>query len=118
MGRPVAIKQVKNIGLHSDELTAFHAEITMLTHIRHPRIVQFYGIINAESGQALVMELLSKGSLSLLIRHYKKQLSLSDKVRIALDVAYGIEYLHKVRVISLLRIDYTQRFEMLECSLG
>ncbi|KAJ3093676.1 hypothetical protein HDU97_009262, partial [Phlyctochytrium planicorne] len=73
-GEPVAIKRSKTPASLFDK--AVKDEVTMLSKLSHPRIVRFYGAVIADDG-----------SLGLVLEN--------DKIRWALDVAYGLQHLHE-----------------------
>jgi len=91
----VAIKQLHFSGVHSKGLiNNFIDEMEVMSSIMHPKVVTIYGLAMGKSGELnLVMEFARGGSL---FTHLQQSQPVSDtfQVRIALDIAYGLQYLH------------------------
>ena len=96
-GRDVAIK-VLVCKLTGDVEKDFRQELAVMLGLRSPQVVQTFGGILAGPTQAIVMELMPRGSLYGLLRE-EKPLDWPTKYRIALDVAYGIKYLHGLNIL-------------------
>ncbi|CAI7806748.1 unnamed protein product [Closterium sp. NIES-53] len=94
------------------------AEVLLLDKLRHPNLVRLVGYC-AEKGEALLMyELCPNGSLDdVLFEPEEYVLSWEQRVRIALDAAKGLAYLHESNIIHrdfkasniLLAEDYSAR---------
>ena len=97
-GVDVAVK-VYNQTIMADFATRsdFEREVEMCFKLRMPYIVSFYGKTVSPDKTYIVMEYVPYGSLARLLA--KRRFSLRYKVRIALDVARGMNYLHKNRII-------------------
>lgn len=88
-GEDVAIKQLVDV---SDEhIATFVKEITILSGLKHSNIVQFKGA-SLENNMVLVMEYAELGDLKSYLKRTK--LPVDAKVRIARDIAKGMEFLH------------------------
>eukprot|EP01126_Amoeba_proteus_P028164 TRINITY_DN2780_c0_g1_i5.p1 TRINITY_DN2780_c0_g1~~TRINITY_DN2780_c0_g1_i5.p1 ORF type:complete len:231 (+),score=51.34 TRINITY_DN2780_c0_g1_i5:352-1044(+) len=76
-------------------------EIAVLKSCRHPNIVAFIGIVDSElsEGVQIVLEYLSKGDLGRYILDGRTTISWARKVKICLDVACGMAYLHSRNII-------------------
>ncbi|CAI5496827.1 unnamed protein product [Closterium sp. Naga37s-1] len=76
------------------------AEVLLLDKLRHPNLVRLVGYC-AEKGEALLMyELCPNGSLDdVLFEPEEYVLSWEQRVRIALDAAKGLAYLHESNII-------------------
>eukprot|EP01125_Pyxidicula_operculata_P018158 TRINITY_DN6439_c0_g1_i3.p1 TRINITY_DN6439_c0_g1~~TRINITY_DN6439_c0_g1_i3.p1 ORF type:complete len:607 (-),score=84.71 TRINITY_DN6439_c0_g1_i3:79-1899(-) len=105
---------VKKISIRSTDMDLFEedkrkenehimdllAEGLMLKALRHPNIVQFYGIISEEdSFLAIVTEYMQNGSLYNIIKriranNYQDKFSLFQVASILADIAKGMEFLH------------------------
>ncbi|KAG2374220.1 hypothetical protein C9374_011057 [Naegleria lovaniensis] len=101
-GIDVAVKTVK-IG-DDDELddnSEFEREAALLSSLRHPNILTFYGICVPNRAQKfMVVEYLRGGSLEKLIsncRFGKETLGLKSKINILLGIARGMRYLHGLK---------------------
>lgn len=101
-GDPVAVKMLGSETVQSQQ--KFMAEIHILAQLRHPRIVNLYGYCKQGESFMLVMALVERGSLYNLLHKEKIDLPQSLKLKFALDVALGIQYLHK-RNPTILHLD-------------
>ena len=97
-GVDVAVK-VYNQTIMADFATRsdFEREVEMCFKLRMPYIVSFYGKTVSPDKTYIVMEYVPYGSLARLLA--KRRFSLRYKVRMALDIARGMNYLHKNRII-------------------
>ncbi|EDR22420.1 protein serine/threonine kinase, putative [Entamoeba dispar SAW760] len=91
--RPVAIKLMQSIGMHSDVFENFVKEIELLQKFRCEYIVDLLGTVEIHNGYCVVLELAGYGSLRDLFTTYPT-LDFNLKKKILLDVAKGIKYLH------------------------
>ncbi|PPD91327.1 hypothetical protein GOBAR_DD11727 [Gossypium barbadense] len=67
---------------------------TLLQELRHPNILQFLGSIVQGEEMILITEYLPKDNLDLLLKK-KGRLDFPTALRYALDIARGMNYLHK-----------------------
>ncbi|KAG2386295.1 hypothetical protein C9374_002741 [Naegleria lovaniensis] len=84
----------------SEENDEFEKEASLLASIRHPNIVQFFGVIVSGSRKYMVVEFMEKKSLDLAIYNSKngiEKLSIFRKIDILLGVAKGMQYLHAMK---------------------
>ncbi|CAI9117889.1 OLC1v1019378C2 [Oldenlandia corymbosa var. corymbosa] len=105
-GTDVAIKRIKKscfAGRHSEQdrlAKDFWREAQILSKLHHPNVVAFYGVVPDGPGGTLatVTEYMVDGSLRhVLLR--KGALDRRKKLMIALDAAFGMEYLHLKNVV-------------------
>ncbi|KAG2378462.1 hypothetical protein C9374_008101 [Naegleria lovaniensis] len=79
----------------------FEREATLLSSLRHPNILTFYGICAPNPNQKfMVVEYMKGGSLEKLIsncRNGKDSLDFQSKINILLGVARGMVYLHSLK---------------------
>ncbi|KAG2392738.1 hypothetical protein C9374_011463 [Naegleria lovaniensis] len=97
-GVEVAIKKVK----YSSDDTSFEKEASLLSRIRHPNIVAFFGVSVTEREKFLVTEWMPSGSLDNLISNTAKGkiiLKFKQKISILLDICKGMCYLHASSII-------------------
>jgi tRNA A-37 threonylcarbamoyl transferase component Bud32 len=95
----VAIKQLHSSRLTQTAIESFQQEAGIMAHLRHPNIVQFYGISVDNPGHyCLVMELMPQCSLFDVI-HNGQPLEWKVRYSIASDIAKGLSLLHDRRVI-------------------
>ena len=92
----VAVKILKEDVLTQEEnVKSFIEECYMLKNLRHPNILLFMGAGMKNPDYFIVTELCENGNLfELLHQRTNIPMNWEDKRRIALEVAYGINYLH------------------------
>jgi TPR repeat protein len=95
---PVAIKDLILTQWTAVDRESFEAEATLMYRLRHPNIVQLYGVCQQEFRYSLVMELMPKGTLYELL-HNNQPLSWERRWVLAGDIAQGINYLHTQDVL-------------------
>ena len=68
--------------------------------LSHPRIVSCFGILEAEGNYCMVMELCVNGSLATYkMMNPSAKIGLEKRTNFAVDIASGMNYLHKLGVI-------------------
>ena len=93
----VAIKQL-HVAQFSKELMAdFQHEIKIMAQLRGPHVVQLYGAC-LKAPYCIVMEFMPKGSLYSVLDS-KAELPWTQREQIALDMAYGLSFLHEQNII-------------------
>ncbi|KAF7809420.1 G-type lectin S-receptor-like serine/threonine-protein kinase LECRK2 [Senna tora] len=98
--RRVAVKKIDKVVDEGER--EFQAEIIAIARTHHRNLVQLIGFCIDGSRKLLVYEYMSNGSLSDLLFKAEMRLSWKQRVKIALDVARGILYLHEeceVRIV-------------------
>ncbi|XP_040380199.1 putative leucine-rich repeat receptor-like protein kinase At2g19210 [Oryza brachyantha] len=96
-GTQVAVKLLRSQSCKQGD-AEFLAEAQILTRIHHKNLVSMIGYCKDEKYRALVYEYMSEGTLHEHIagkRNNGKYLTWSERLRIALESAQGLEYLHK-----------------------
>ncbi|MDF3055592.1 MAG: serine/threonine kinase [Gammaproteobacteria bacterium] len=94
---PVAMKEL--IGdLTPDAEKSFAQELKIMMQLASPYIVQLYGV-SMDKRLTLVMELMTGGRLTDLLGNADIQLSWSKRYQLALDIACGLEMLHKSNIV-------------------
>ncbi|KAL3820784.1 hypothetical protein ACJIZ3_006689 [Penstemon smallii] len=102
--RAVAVKMVR-IPTHKEEIRSsleqqFKSEISLLSRLLHPNIVQFIAACKKPPVYCIITEYMSQGNLRMYLN--KKEpysLSVETILRLALDISRGMEYLHSQGVI-------------------
>lgn len=92
----VAVKKLSG-GNNAHAITEFQTEVELLSRIQHPNIITLLGYsIHAET-RLLVYELMQNGSLETQLHGPSRGSALTWhlRIKIALDVARGLEYLHE-----------------------
>ncbi|KAJ7956979.1 S-receptor kinase-like protein [Quillaja saponaria] len=90
--RTIAVKRLERVVDEGER--EFRAEITAIARTYHRNLVQLLGYCIEGSRKLLVYEYMSNGSLADLLFKAEMRLIWKERVRIALDVARGILYLH------------------------
>lgn len=90
----VAIKQILNTSnLTPHDIKSFEEEAAMMSHLRHPNIVTFYGVCLEPKHYSMVVEFMVKGTLYDVL-HKAPSLPWSKRIQIALDICRGLLFLH------------------------
>ncbi|XP_011091394.1 uncharacterized protein LOC105171847 isoform X2 [Sesamum indicum] len=106
-GTDVAIKRIKKScfagrSSEQDRLTKdFWREAQILSKLHHPNVVAFYGVVPDGPGGTLatVTEFMANGSLRHVLLRKDRALDRRKKVMLALDAAFGMEYLHLKNIV-------------------
>ncbi|XP_074276438.1 cysteine-rich receptor-like protein kinase 19 [Silene latifolia] len=88
--REVAVKLLN----HNTASKQLRNEIDVLARISHRNIVSLLGYCQDETRFALIYEYMAKGDLQSLLSGDPKSLSWTDRLKIAIDTAEGLDYLH------------------------
>lgn len=94
-GREVAIKQLFLKKLAKGTEDEFKKDLESLTQCTLEQVVKIWGIINESSMLAIVTELMPGGSLAATLYDKKIELPWNNRIKIALDIAKGLAWLHK-----------------------
>lgn len=95
-GTKVAVKELHEIIQSAHNKDLFEREITFVTLVRHPCILQFLGVAGYRSNSPLLVTELMDMSLSDLLSR-ERLLTRSCVIRLGKDTAYGLNYLHCFR---------------------
>ncbi len=95
----IFFEQIVTLESKTGILRSFARETNMLIQMKHPNIVQFYGLYSSKPGQELnsetyLIQELMHSSLEDRI-HQSPPLTLRNVIDLALDVAGGMRYLHE-----------------------
>eukprot|EP01121_Diplochlamys_sp_Union-15-3_P022745 TRINITY_DN977_c0_g2_i2.p1 TRINITY_DN977_c0_g2~~TRINITY_DN977_c0_g2_i2.p1 ORF type:complete len:404 (-),score=60.51 TRINITY_DN977_c0_g2_i2:32-1204(-) len=93
-GKRVAIKILHKQELEEKVLSQFLKEVEIMTHLRHPNIVLYMGACTEPGELAIVTELVPKGNLHDLLHNSAIEISLVLKLKMAKDIAQGMNWLH------------------------
>ena len=79
----------------------FWREAQILSNLHHPNVVAFYGIVPDGTGGTLatVTEFMVNGSLRHALVKRDRLLDARKKIIIAMDAAFGMEYLHLKNIV-------------------
>ncbi|KAJ3669094.1 hypothetical protein LUZ60_011044 [Juncus effusus] len=117
-GREVAIKRAESADTvstssvparHHDRETAFISELALLSRINHVNLVRLFGFCTDDNQRILIYEYMSNGTLYDNL-HKKQTLppplaTWKGRLKLALDAARGIEYMHTYAVPPLIHRD-------------
>ncbi|PSR96528.1 Serine/threonine-protein kinase [Actinidia chinensis var. chinensis] len=93
-GTEVAVKKFLDQDLSGQSLEEFMSEVRIMKRLRHPNVVLFMGAVTHVPNLSIVTEFLPRGSLYRLIHRPNNQLDKRRRLRMALDAARGMNYLH------------------------
>ena len=127
MGIPVAVKVIFDPNITEALLEEFNNEIEKLFILRHPYIIQLYGITDGEKNQklAVITELAPRGSLFDYLHKNpktKNNISLEFKNRITKQLIHTMAYIHSRgyahRDIKTQNILLDRNLDMKLCDFG
>ncbi|GMI73510.1 hypothetical protein HRI_001020300 [Hibiscus trionum] len=106
-GTDVAIKRIKGScfsGKSSEQdrkTKVFWREAQILSNLNHPNVVAFYGVVpdGTRGTLATVTEYMVNGSLRNVLIKKDRSLDCRKKIIIAMDAAFGMEYLHSKNIV-------------------
>ncbi|KAJ6816620.1 serine/threonine-protein kinase EDR1-like [Iris pallida] len=93
-GTEVAVKKFLEQGLSGDALEQFRCEVKIMLRLRHPNVVLFMGAVTRPPNLSILTEFLPRGSLYRLLHRPNVKLDEKRRLKMALDVAKGMNYLH------------------------
>ncbi|KQJ96788.1 serine/threonine-protein kinase EDR1 [Brachypodium distachyon] len=93
-GTEVAVKKFLDQEFYGDALDEFRCEVRIMRRLRHPNIVLFMGAVTRPPHLSIVSEYLPRGSLYKIIHRPNCQIDEKRRIRMALDVARGMNCLH------------------------
>ncbi|KAG6409555.1 hypothetical protein SASPL_127595 [Salvia splendens] len=93
-GTEVAVKRFMKQDISGDALAQFRFEVEIMLRLRHPNIVLFMGAVLRPPNMSILMEFLPRGSLYKLLHRPNIQIDEKRRIRMAMDVAKGMNYLH------------------------
>ncbi|KAL9242838.1 hypothetical protein vseg_016798 [Gypsophila vaccaria] len=94
-GSDVAIKVYFGKDYDEKTLLGYKKEISIMGKLRHPNVLLFMGACYSQERLAIVTEFLPRGSLFKILHRNNQMLDLRRRLRMALDVARGMNYLHR-----------------------
>ncbi|MFS8019632.1 putative protein kinase TKL-CTR1-DRK-2 family [Helianthus anomalus] len=93
-GTDVAVKKFLDQEITTESLEEFRSEVRIMKKVRHPNVVLFMGAVTRAPHLSIVTEFLPRGSLYRLLHRPNNQLDIRRRLRMALDTARGMNYLH------------------------
>ncbi|AQK75590.1 Protein kinase superfamily protein with octicosapeptide/Phox/Bem1p domain [Zea mays] len=106
-GCDVAVKRIKAscfVGRPSERerlIADFWKEALILSSLHHPNVVSFYGVVRdgPDGSLATVTEFMINGSLKQFLRKKDRTIDRRKRVILAMDAAFGMEYLHGKNIV-------------------
>nr|GME11572.1 probable receptor-like protein kinase At1g80640 [Ipomoea batatas] len=91
----VAVKKLE--GITQDAIKEFETEVELLSKMQHPNIISLLGYSIRDDTRIIVYELMQNGSLESHLHgpSHGSALTWHLRMKIALDIARGLEYLHE-----------------------
>ncbi|KAL8171127.1 hypothetical protein V2J09_022931 [Rumex salicifolius] len=93
-GTEVAVKKFLVQDFTSDVLVQFKCEAELMIRLRHPNVVLFMGAVTRPPNLSILTEFLPRGSLYKLMHRSNVHISEKRRMKMVLDVAKGMNYLH------------------------
>ncbi|XP_038878665.1 serine/threonine-protein kinase EDR1 isoform X1 [Benincasa hispida] len=93
-GTEVAVKKFLDQDFSGAALAEFKREVLIMRQLRHPNIVLFMGAVTRPPNLSIVTEFLPRGSLYRIIHRPHCQIDEKRRIKMALDVARGMNCLH------------------------
>ena len=101
----VKVLDVKPDSLSERELASVKMEVDILQNTHCPHIIKFYGACITSDSISIVTELLSKGELGQLLQDPNIHLDSFMQLRMAWDIAVGMNWLHSSKPVQFLHRD-------------
>ncbi|CAI9784860.1 unnamed protein product [Fraxinus pennsylvanica] len=102
-GTEVAVKKLMKQDITGNALAQFKCEVDIMLRLRHPNVVLFMGAVTTPPNLSILTEFLPRGSLYKLLHRPNIQIDEKRRIRMALDVAKGMNYLHTSQPIIVHR---------------
>eukprot|EP01156_Anaeramoeba_ignava_P021462 Anaeramoba_ignava/c19096_g2_i1.p1 GENE.c19096_g2_i1~~c19096_g2_i1.p1 ORF type:complete len:328 (+),score=98.32 c19096_g2_i1:218-1201(+) len=81
------------------EMNDFKTELSILSQLAHPNIVQFFGACTKEPNLCIIVEFCHQGNLFDYLQSEAQELPKQKQLRLAMDITKGIYYLHAYKII-------------------
>ncbi|CAH9148686.1 unnamed protein product, partial [Cuscuta epithymum] len=93
-GTEVAVKKFLDQDFSGAALAEFKREVRIMQRLRHPNVVLFMGAVTRPPNLSIITEFLPRGSLFRIIHRPHSQIDEKRRIKMALDVAMGMNCLH------------------------
>ncbi|KAK1586982.1 hypothetical protein Q3G72_008262 [Acer saccharum] len=94
-GSDVAVKVYFGNEYSEGTIENYQKEVDIMKKLRHPNVLLFMGAVYSQERLAIVTEFLPRGSLFKTLHKNNQALDIRRRLRMALDVARGMNYLHR-----------------------
>jgi len=92
----IAMKSLKD----PQQAKEFEKECAILSKLRHPNVVSFFGIHTNEKGEKfMIMEFVSKGSLDHILKNEEETLTVQDLLDMMICASLGMEFLETNQIL-------------------
>lgn len=98
-GKDVAIKKLKMVQLSPALKKDFVNEVVAMARLKHARVIQLHGVCDDPGHYAMIMDFMPNGDLYGLLSNKSRELKWEMRWQLALDVAEGLAYLHRMQVL-------------------
>ncbi|XP_020225188.1 G-type lectin S-receptor-like serine/threonine-protein kinase LECRK2 [Cajanus cajan] len=105
--RSIAVKRLERIVDEGER--EFRTEITAIARTHHRNLVKLIGFCINGSRKLIVYEYVSNGSLANLLFNDEKHVAWRERLKIALDVARGVLYLHEECEVRIIHCNISPR---------
>ncbi|KAK5966837.1 Tyrosine-protein kinase [Trichostrongylus colubriformis] len=96
----VAAKTVsQENGVSPKKVKEMLKEARIMRGLRHPNIVSFIGVVLIDHPIYIILELMQGGALDAYLRKNQKRVTSDERLRFAMGVAWGMEYLHGAKIL-------------------
>ncbi|XP_059066238.1 putative leucine-rich repeat receptor-like serine/threonine-protein kinase At2g24130 [Cryptomeria japonica] len=105
-GTNIAVKVIKLQDQHAHQ--SFSRECNVLKRVRHRNVIKIISACSNLDFKALILPFMSNGSLERWLYHSEGgrwRLNLSDRIRIAMEIAEGMTYLHHYCFVQVIHCD-------------
>ncbi|XP_011003793.1 PREDICTED: serine/threonine-protein kinase EDR1-like isoform X2 [Populus euphratica] len=93
-GTEGAVKKFLDQDFSGAALDEFKREVRIMRRLRHPNVVLFMGAVTRPPNLSIITEFLPRGSLYRILHRPQCQIDEKRRIRMALDVARGMNCLH------------------------
>lgn len=100
-GKEVAVKLLVNQKLREDDLIGLISDISLLSKVRHPNLLQIHGLCLKQNNISIVSDYIENGSLRDLLGNETVVLSVDRCIGIAHSIAQGMHFLTTSIIESL-----------------
>ncbi|XP_010486179.1 PREDICTED: mitogen-activated protein kinase kinase kinase YODA-like [Camelina sativa] len=94
-GSDVAIKVFSKQEYSEEVIQSFRQEVSLMKRLRHPNVLLFMGAVTSPQRLCIVSEFLPRRSIFHLLQRSSLKLDWRRRIRLALDIARGMNYLHR-----------------------
>ncbi|KAF9681618.1 hypothetical protein SADUNF_Sadunf05G0020600 [Salix dunnii] len=104
-GTVAAIKMLHRVGKQGER--AFRIEVDLLSRLHSPYLVELLGYCADQNHRLLVFEFMPNGTLQHHLHHKQyRPLDWGTRLRIALDCARALEFLHELTIPAVIHRDF------------